>query len=103
MVREGIDTMLKKYMIERGVPGVGKLSETQSGEAATTSNNALAKVAGVQWQQSYITADKTFCVYLAENEQAIREHARLSGFPADRITEIMDVWDPSTAQRCASR
>lgn len=92
--------MLRKYMIEREVPGVGALNAPQSGEAAKTSNTALAKVAGVQWQQSYICGDKTYCVYLAENENAILEHARLSGFPANRITEIKDVWDPTTALRC---
>lgn len=92
--------MLKKYMIEREVPGVGGMTAAKSGEAAATSNKALAQVAGVQWQQSYITGDRTYCVYLAENEDAIREHARISGFPANKITEIKDVWDPSTALRC---
>jgi hypothetical protein len=91
---------MRKYMIEREVPGVGGLEGARAGEAAATSNSALAQIKGVQWQQSFITADRTYCVYLAESEDAIREHARLSGFPANRITPITDIWDPSTAQRC---
>jgi hypothetical protein len=51
----------------------------------------------VQWQESYVTGDKTFCIYLAENEELIREHSRLSGFPANKITEISGVIDPTTA------
>jgi hypothetical protein len=67
-------------------------------DAAKTSNAALAELSPrVQWQQSYVTADKTFCIYLAQDEQAIRDHAKLSGFPANRITEITSVIDPSSA------
>ncbi|MFZ1988953.1 MAG: DUF4242 domain-containing protein [Alphaproteobacteria bacterium] len=94
--------MLKKYMIEREVPGVGNMRGPKSAGPAETSNKALAQVKGVQWQQSYIAGDKTFCVYLAENEDAIREHARISGFPANKITEIVDVWDPSTPAHVAN-
>ena len=91
--------MLKKYMIEREVPGVGQMCGVKAAAPAGTSNKALAQVKGVQLQQSYITGDKTYCVYLAESEDAIKEHARISGFPANKITEIVDVWDPSTATR----
>jgi len=90
---------MKKYMIEREIPGVGGMDGGQLKGAAATSNAALSKLAPrVQWQQSYVTGDKTFCVYLAEDEDAIRQHAELSGFPATRITEITGVIDPSTAR-----
>src|SRR5262245_17881608 len=93
--------MLKKYLIEREVPGIGGKSVIEMGEAAKVSNAALAKLKGVQWQHSYVTANKTFCIYLAESEEVIREHAKLSGFPANKITEIGKVIDPTTAQQCA--
>jgi hypothetical protein len=93
--------MLRKYMIERGVPGVGGKTAGELGEAAKASNEALARLKDIQWQYSFVAADKTFCVYLAESEDLIREHARLSGFPADRITEIKEMIDPSTESRCA--
>jgi hypothetical protein len=90
--------MLKRYMIERDIPAVGAMSPAQLKGAAETSNAALSKLAPkVQWQQSFVAKDKTFCVYLAENEDAIREHARISGFPASKITEIGGVIDPTTA------
>jgi hypothetical protein len=89
---------MKKYLIEREIPGVGQMSGDELKGAAATSNAALAQLATrVQWQQSYVTGDKTFCVYLAEDEAAIREHSRLSGFPANKITEISGVIDPTTA------
>jgi hypothetical protein len=89
---------MKKYMIERDIPGVGQMSGEQLKGAAATSNAALCQLGPkVQWQQSYVTGDKTFCVYLAENEEVIREHAKLSGFPATKITEIGGVIDPATA------
>jgi hypothetical protein len=89
---------MRKFIIEREIQGVGAMDSCGLADAAKTSNKALAELAPrVQWQQSYVTADKTFCVYLAEDEEAIREHARLSGFPANRITEVTTVIDPSTA------
>lgn len=88
---------MKKYIIERDIPGVDKMSEKDLAGAAKTSNAALAQLAPrVQWVQSYVAKDKTFCVYIAENEDAIREHARISGFPATKITEIGAVIDPTT-------
>lgn len=91
---------MRKFMIEREIDGVGKLDSCGLAQAASKSNAALAELAPrVQWQQSYVTADRTFCVYLAENEEAVREHARRSGFPANRILEITDVIDPATALR----
>jgi hypothetical protein len=92
--------MLKRFMIERDIPGVGKMGSQDLGKAAQTSNGALAKLKGVQWDHSYVSGNKTFCVYLAENEDVIREHAKLSGFPATKITEITGVIDPTTEQQC---
>ena len=89
---------MKKYIIERDLPGVDQLSGPQLKDAACTSNAALAKLAPkVQWQHSYVVQDRTFCVYLADSEAAVQEHARLSGFPATRIMEVTGVIDPTTA------
>lgn len=88
---------MKKYVIERAIPGVGGMSAEELCGAARTSNDALAQLSPrVQWQHSYVAGDKTFCVYLAEDEAAIREHAEISGFPANTITEIATVIDPTT-------
>ncbi|MBS0408654.1 MAG: DUF4242 domain-containing protein [Proteobacteria bacterium] len=89
---------MKKYLIERNIPGVDKMTGDQLKGAAATSNAALAKLgAKVQWVQSFVAEDKTFCVYLAEDESAIHEHARLSGFPANRVTQLTGAIDPTTA------
>ena len=89
---------MKRYLIERNIPGVDKLNREQLKGAACTSNDALAKLAGkVQWVQSFVVEDKTMCVYLAENEAMVQEHAKLSGFPANKITEIKTIIDPMTA------
>lgn len=89
---------MKKYLIEREIPGVHKLGGEELKGAAATSNAALAQLGPkVQWVQSFVTEDKTFCLYLAENEDAVREHAKLSGFPANRIIEVTGVIDPTTA------
>ncbi|MGL4263462.1 MAG: DUF4242 domain-containing protein [Afipia sp.] len=89
---------MKRYVIERELPGVANLSAAQLKDTAATSNDALAKLAGkAQWLQSYVVDDKTFCIYLAESEAAVREHARLSGIPATRISEVRGVIDPTTA------
>jgi uncharacterized protein DUF4242 len=89
---------MKKYVIEREIPGIGSLGPADVKGAAAQSNAALAKLNGkAQWLQSFVAADKTFCIYLAESEDAVREHAKLSGFPANKITEIGGVIDPTTA------
>ena len=89
---------MKRYVIERNLPGVGNLDRKQLKDAAATSNNALAQLAGkVQCVQSFVADDKTFCIYLAESPAVIQEHARLSGFPASRVTEIGKMIDPTTA------
>lgn len=89
---------MKRYVIERHIPGVGSKSQAQYKELAIASNGAVAKLAGaVQWVQSYITADNTFCVYLAESEERVREHSRLAGFPITRVNETVTILDPLTA------
>lgn len=89
---------MKRYVIERNLPGVGSLDREQLKNAAATSNEALAKLSGrAQWEQSYVVDDKTFCIYRAESEEAVREHAELSGFPATKISEVRTVFDPLTA------
>ena len=88
---------MKKYVIEREIPGVGRLASEGLKSAAQQSNRALAEVGpGIQWLESFVAADKTFCVYLAENEDLIRKHAACSGFPASKITQIVAIFDPST-------
>ena len=90
---------MRKFVIEREIPAVGTLEREQLRQAAAKSNAALAQLApNVQWQQSYVAGDRTFCVYLAKDEAAVRKHAEVSGFPANRIVEIKRVIDPSTAQ-----
>lgn len=89
---------MKRYVIERTIPGVGKLNAAQLKDASATSNAALDKLAGkVQWVQSYVVDDKTFCIYLADNESSVQEHAKLSGFPANRVSEVRSVIEPMTA------
>lgn len=89
---------MKRFVIERDIPGVGGLNAEQLKGAAATSNAALAKLGGkVQWVESMVVDDKTFCIYLAENEQLVHEHAKLSGFPASKVTEVRTTIDPMTA------
>lgn len=91
---------MKKFLIERDIPGVGAMNDQEISGAARASNVALDRLAPkVQWIHSYVTGPKTFCIYLAEDEDAIREHAELSGFPADTITEVTRIIDPTTAAR----
>lgn len=89
---------MKRYVIERDLPGVGGMNRAQLKDAAATSNSALAKLAGqCQWEHSYVVDNKTFCIYLAKDEAAVKEHAKLSGFPATKVTEVRSVIDPMTA------
>ena len=88
---------MKKFVIERDIPGVDQMGRSDLAGAAKTSNSALAQLAPkVQWVHSYGVKDKTFCIYLAESEDGIREHARISGFPANKITEVTGIIDPTT-------
>jgi hypothetical protein len=89
---------MQRYVIEREIPGIGEMSKEELKGAAQTSNEAIEKLAPkVQWLHSYVTGSKTYCIYLAEDEDAVRRHAELSGFPANAVTEVACVIDPTTA------
>ncbi len=89
---------MKRFVIEREIPEIGSFEREQLKGAAAKSNAALAQLAPkIQWVHSYVAANQTFCIYLAENEEVIRRHAEISGFPANRITEIGKMIDPTTA------
>ena len=91
---------MKKYIIEREIPKVGTLEREQLREAASKSNQVLRQLGpDIQWVESFLTADKMFCVYLAEDEALIHQHAQVSGFPASTVTEISRTIDPTTAAR----
>jgi Protein of unknown function (DUF4242) len=90
--------MMKKYLIEREIPKVGTLERDQLRAAAAKSNQVLLQLGpNIQWVESFIGADKMFCVYLAEDEAIIHQHAQISGFPASTVTEIGKTIDPTTA------
>ena len=90
---------MPKFVIERDIPGAGKLSP-QELQAISQKSCGVLKGMGpqVQWVQSYVTDDKVYCVYLAPDEEAVREHARQGGFPANRISRVRSVIDPTTAE-----
>jgi len=91
---------MKKFVIERKIEGVGRMNDRELSSAAGTSNKALAQLAPkVQWVHSYVTADRTFCIYLAEDEAMVHEHARISGFPATRVYQVLTMIDPTTESR----
>jgi hypothetical protein len=88
---------LRKFVIERDIPAVGTLDREQLRGAAAKSNGVLTQLGpDIQWVESFVAADKTFCVYLAKDEAIIRKHAEISGFPATKITEIRKMIDPTT-------
>jgi hypothetical protein len=88
---------MKRFVIERDIPQVGSLEREQLREAAKTSNKALRELGpDIQWIESFVAADKTFCIYLAKDEDIIRRHAEISGFPATKITEVRKMIDPTT-------
>ena len=90
---------MPKYLIEREIPGAGKLSAGELKGIAQKSCAVLDKLGPkIQWVESYVTGDKIYCVYVAPNEQLIREHAQQGGFPANRISEIKTIFDPTTAE-----
>ena len=90
---------LRKFIIERDIPGAGSLEREQLRGAAAKSNEVLRQLGpDIQWVDSYVAADKTFCVYLAKDEAIIKKHAEISGFPATKITEIRKMIDPTTEQ-----
>ncbi|MGA9967597.1 MAG: DUF4242 domain-containing protein [Terriglobales bacterium] len=90
---------MPKYVIERELPGAGQLSPQQLQAVSQTSCGVLRKLGPeIQWVHSYVTQDKIYCIYIAPNEALIREHASQGGFPANRISEIKSMIDPTTAE-----
>ena len=91
---------MPKYVIEREIPGAGKLTPEQLRGISQTSCGVLNKLGPtIQWVQSYVTDDKVYCVYIAPNKQIIEEHAKQGGFPANRISEVRGVIDPTSAEK----
>jgi hypothetical protein len=90
---------MPKYVIEREIPGAGKFSAEQLKGISQTSCGVLSKMGSqIQWLQSYVTGDKIYCVYIAPNEEMVREHARQGGFPANSVSEVVNMIDPTTAE-----
>lgn len=90
---------MPKYVIERDLPGAGKLSADELKGVSAKSCGVLQKLGpSIQWVHSYVTDDKIYCVYIAPNEAIVREHAKLGGFPANRVSEVREVIDPTTAE-----
>ncbi len=90
---------MPKFLIEREITGAGKLSPTELQAISQKSCGILTELGPqIQWVQSYVTENKVYCIYVAPNEETIREHARLGGFPADRISRVTTVIDPTTAE-----
>jgi hypothetical protein len=94
---------MPKFLIEREIPGAGSLSQPELQSISQTSCGVLQKMGPqIQWLESYVTGDKVYCVYIAPNEEMIREHASQGGFPVNRISEIKTIIDPTTAEQAAA-
>ncbi|HEV2359615.1 MAG TPA: DUF4242 domain-containing protein [bacterium] len=90
---------MPKYVIEREIPNAGKLSPAELRGISQKSCGVLGKMGPqIQWVQSYVTDDKIYCVYIAPNEEMVREHARQGGFPANRVSAVATMIDPTTAE-----
>ena len=90
---------MPKYVIEREVAGAGKLSPEELRAISNTSCGVLRKLGSeIQWIHSYVTADKIYCIYIAANEELVREHAKQGGFPANSVAEVETIIDPTTAE-----
>ena len=90
---------MPKYVIEREIPDAGNLSKEELKAVSQTSCNVLQNLGTqIQWVQSFVTGDKIYCVYIAPNENLIREHAQQGGFPANQISEVKSIIDPTTAE-----
>jgi len=89
---------MPKFVIERTVPGAGSLSDEQIKGMSSHSNEVIAGMGGrAQWQHSYVTDDKIYCVYIADDEAAVREHAEKGGFPAESVAAVRRIIDPASA------
>jgi hypothetical protein len=89
---------MPRYVIERDLPGAGQLSPEQLQGIAQKSNGVLDNMPDVKWLESFFTDDKIYCIYIAPNEERVREHARCGGFPANRVSRIAARVDPATAE-----
>lgn len=90
---------MPKYVIEREIPGAGKFTQEDLKAISQKSCGVLSNMGpAIQWQQSYVTGDKIYCVYIAPNEEMVREHAMQGGFPANRISEVTQIIDPTTSE-----
>ncbi|MDP2674264.1 MAG: DUF4242 domain-containing protein [Dehalococcoidia bacterium] len=90
---------MPRYVIEREIPGAGKLSPQELQAISQKSCSVLDQLGPrIQWEQSFVTGDKIYCVYIASNEQLVREHARQGGFPANSVAEVKSIIDPTTAE-----
>jgi len=89
---------MPKFVIEREVPGAGTLSDAQLRELSQKSVDVLKGMSGIQWLHSYVTGDKVYCVYLAPDEATIREHAKRTGIPANRVSAVRRLLDPTSAE-----
>ena len=90
---------MPKFVIERNIPKLGEVQPAEMQAISAKSNSVLSGLAPkVQWQQSYVTDDKLYCVYIADSADLVREHARLGGFPADSVKRVSRVIDPTTAE-----
>jgi len=90
---------MPKYIIEREIPGAGELSAQELQGISQKSCGILNKLGSqIQWLESYVTDNKIYCVYIAPNEEMVREHAKQGGFPADRVSEVKSIIDPTTAE-----
>lgn len=90
---------MPKYVIEREIPGAGKLTTEQLKGISQTSCGVLSKMGPeIQWVHSYVVANKIYCVYIAPNEEMVREHAKQGGFPANSVSEVSTIIDPTTAE-----
>jgi Protein of unknown function (DUF4242) len=90
---------MPKYVIEREIPGAGKLTAKQLKDISQTSCGVLKKMGTqIQWVNSYVTTDKIYCVYIAPNEEMVREHAKQGGFPANSVSQVSTIIDPTTAE-----
>jgi hypothetical protein len=90
---------MHRYVIERTLPGAGKLTAAQLHDISTKSCDVLRTMGkDIQWDHSYVTDDKIYCLYIAPNKEAVREHARRGGFPANRVSEVRSVIDPTTSE-----
>lgn len=90
---------MPKYVIEREIPGAGALTPEQLQAISQTSCGVLSNLGPtIQWLESYVTDDKIYCIYIAHNENLVREHAQQGGFPANKIAEVKSIIDPTTAE-----